>query len=121
MTLAAVMLQLAEEEGRDLINHADISLHPEVSPLILISSGLDLEDLQYVQLVSLNTKYGLNRRKAPPGMRCGGPGDPRNRSAKGKHSGTSKRTAKKDQLVVASSTALHAISRITADKGVFGR
>ncbi|KAG6370267.1 hypothetical protein JVT61DRAFT_12215 [Boletus reticuloceps] len=46
ITLSAVRLQLAEEESWDLASRTDVSLHPEVSPLILISSGLDLQDLQ---------------------------------------------------------------------------
>ncbi|KAG9310539.1 hypothetical protein JVU11DRAFT_9084 [Chiua virens] len=46
MTLSAVRLRLAEEEAKELSKHADISLHAEVSPFILISSGLDIQDLQ---------------------------------------------------------------------------
>jgi hypothetical protein len=47
MTQTTVRLQLAEDEARDLHAGVNASLHNEVSPFILISTGLDLEDEQY--------------------------------------------------------------------------
>jgi hypothetical protein len=48
MTQTAVRHQLAEDEARDLQYGIDTSLHAEVSPFVLISTGLDLEEQQYV-------------------------------------------------------------------------
>lgn len=46
MSQSAVRLHLAEEEALDLKQHTDQSLDPDVSPLILISSGMDIEEQQ---------------------------------------------------------------------------
>lgn len=47
-------LELARIEAAELESGTNISLHADVSPSILISSGIDLEDQQYVaSLVAL--------------------------------------------------------------------
>lgn len=48
MTQTTVRLQLAENKAHDLQAGINVSLHDEVSPFILISTGLDLEDQQLV-------------------------------------------------------------------------
>lgn len=41
-----VRLELAKEEAQELQNGNDVSIHTEISPSVLISMGLDLEDQQ---------------------------------------------------------------------------
>jgi hypothetical protein len=48
ITLASVRLALAKEEEQSLQSGACISLHEDCSPSILISSGLELEEQQYI-------------------------------------------------------------------------
>lgn len=48
ITQASARLKLAELEADELKCGIDVSLHPEVSPSVLIASGLDLEEEQYV-------------------------------------------------------------------------
>ncbi|KAG6372036.1 hypothetical protein JVT61DRAFT_8739 [Boletus reticuloceps] len=59
ITLSAMRLRLVEEESQDLTSRTDVPLHPEVSPLILISSGLDLQDLQCIQFESEQCAFNL--------------------------------------------------------------
>jgi hypothetical protein len=47
MTGAKVRLELAQDEAQELQKGNDLSLHAEISPSILISMGLELEDQQY--------------------------------------------------------------------------
>ncbi|KAG1790350.1 uncharacterized protein HD556DRAFT_1310740 [Suillus plorans] len=47
MMQAAVRLKLSQQEAGDLEKGLDSSLHADISPSILISSGMDLEDQQY--------------------------------------------------------------------------
>ncbi|KIJ21125.1 hypothetical protein PAXINDRAFT_160454 [Paxillus involutus ATCC 200175] len=51
LTQAATRLRLAEEEAQYLQTQVDMSLHAEVSLFIFISSGIDLEEQQYLQLL----------------------------------------------------------------------
>ncbi|KAG1812343.1 hypothetical protein EV424DRAFT_1473566 [Suillus variegatus] len=44
ITQAAIQCQLAEKDAADLQAGADVSLHAEISPSILIVSGIDLQD-----------------------------------------------------------------------------
>ncbi|KAG1796688.1 uncharacterized protein HD556DRAFT_1441369 [Suillus plorans] len=46
MTLAAVHLKLSQQEADDLENGFNNSLHADISPSVLISSGIDLEEQQ---------------------------------------------------------------------------
>jgi len=46
MSQAAIRKRLPEEEAQDLQQHADQSLHLDIFPLILISSGVDIEGQQ---------------------------------------------------------------------------
>ncbi|KAH7905780.1 hypothetical protein BJ138DRAFT_1017239 [Hygrophoropsis aurantiaca] len=46
MSQPSVRLAMAEEEAAELARGVDHSLHPDVSPSILISAGLDLEEQQ---------------------------------------------------------------------------
>lgn len=46
MSLAAVRLRLSQKEAEDLEHGIDYSLHTEVSPSVLISSGIEIEDQQ---------------------------------------------------------------------------
>ncbi|KIJ60877.1 hypothetical protein HYDPIDRAFT_116748 [Hydnomerulius pinastri MD-312] len=46
MTQVKVRLELAKDEAQELQNGNDVSIHAEISPSILISTGLDLEDQQ---------------------------------------------------------------------------
>ncbi|KAG1857820.1 hypothetical protein F4604DRAFT_1882980 [Suillus subluteus] len=46
MTQAAVRRQLAEKEAVDLQAGVDVSLHADISPSLLIASGIDLQDQQ---------------------------------------------------------------------------
>lgn len=46
ITQASVRLELSQLEGQQLSDGVDSSLHPEVSPSVLIASGIDLEALQ---------------------------------------------------------------------------
>lgn len=41
---AAAHLKLAEMEAEELARGIDLSLHPDISPSVLIASGLDLEE-----------------------------------------------------------------------------
>ncbi|KAG1807133.1 uncharacterized protein BJ212DRAFT_1449387 [Suillus subaureus] len=43
---ASVRLELSQLEGQQLTDGVDSSLHPEVSPSVLIAAGIDLESLQ---------------------------------------------------------------------------
>lgn len=45
-------LELARLEATELESGTHTSLHEDISPSVLISSGLDLEELQYVVHVS---------------------------------------------------------------------
>ncbi|KAG1858459.1 hypothetical protein DFJ58DRAFT_715870 [Suillus subalutaceus] len=47
MMLAAVHLKLSQQEAEDLENGLNNSLHMDISPSILISSGMDLKEQQY--------------------------------------------------------------------------
>ncbi|KAG0695048.1 hypothetical protein DFH29DRAFT_985048 [Suillus ampliporus] len=47
MTLAAVRLKLSQQEAEDLENGLNNPLHMDISPSVLISSGMDLEEQQY--------------------------------------------------------------------------
>ncbi|KAG2112112.1 hypothetical protein DEU56DRAFT_749410 [Suillus clintonianus] len=47
LTLAAVRLKLSQQEAQDLENGLNNSLHTDISPSVLISSGIDLEEQQY--------------------------------------------------------------------------
>lgn len=46
ITQAAVRLQLAEIEARELQEGNDMSLHPDISPSVFIAIGIDLENEQ---------------------------------------------------------------------------
>lgn len=46
VTQASVRLALVQQDAKDLEEGTSISLHSEVTPSILISTGLDLEDAQ---------------------------------------------------------------------------
>jgi hypothetical protein len=46
VTQAGARLRLVQMEAQELKTGLDVSLHPEVSPSIFISSGLDLEEEQ---------------------------------------------------------------------------
>jgi hypothetical protein len=46
MMLSLVRLRLAEEEAQDLQQCTDRSLHSYISLSVLISQGIDLEDIQ---------------------------------------------------------------------------
>ncbi|KAG1775873.1 hypothetical protein EV702DRAFT_972290, partial [Suillus placidus] len=46
MTQAAIRRQLAEKEAADLRAGVDVSLHADISPSVLITSGIDLQDQQ---------------------------------------------------------------------------
>ncbi|KAG1884716.1 hypothetical protein F4604DRAFT_1878684 [Suillus subluteus] len=46
MSLAAVRLRLSQKEAEDLERSLNYSLHTEVSPSVLISSGIEIEDQQ---------------------------------------------------------------------------
>ncbi|KIK44649.1 hypothetical protein CY34DRAFT_41081, partial [Suillus luteus UH-Slu-Lm8-n1] len=48
MMLAAVHLKLSQQEAKDLKNGLNNSLHMDISPSVLILSGMDLEEQQYV-------------------------------------------------------------------------
>lgn len=48
MTQAMVHLEFAEHKRCDLQDGIDSSLHAEISPSMLISNDLELEDQQYV-------------------------------------------------------------------------
>jgi len=48
MTQAAVRLALSKAEAEEIERGNNISLHDDISPSMLISSGLELEDQQYV-------------------------------------------------------------------------
>lgn len=43
----AIQLKLAEMEASDLQQGTDISLHPNISPSVFITSNVDLESEQY--------------------------------------------------------------------------
>ncbi|KAG1843694.1 hypothetical protein C8R48DRAFT_618502 [Suillus tomentosus] len=46
ITQAAACLKLVEMEAQELARGIDLSLHPDISPSVLIASGLDLEEEQ---------------------------------------------------------------------------
>jgi hypothetical protein len=46
MTQAAIRRQLAEKEAADLQAGVGVSLHADISPSVLIASGIDLQDQQ---------------------------------------------------------------------------
>jgi hypothetical protein len=46
MSQAAVRLSLSQKEASDLERGINVSLHSDISPSILISSGIDYEDQQ---------------------------------------------------------------------------
>jgi hypothetical protein len=46
ITQAGTRLKQAELEAKELEQGIDVSLHPEISPSVLIASGLDLEEEQ---------------------------------------------------------------------------
>ncbi|KIK42783.1 hypothetical protein CY34DRAFT_58396, partial [Suillus luteus UH-Slu-Lm8-n1] len=46
ITQASARLRLAEMEAQELARGIDLSLHPDISPSVLIASGLDLEEEQ---------------------------------------------------------------------------
>lgn len=46
MTQAAVRLELAWQDTKDIEDGLSASLHVEVTPSILISTGIDLEHVQ---------------------------------------------------------------------------
>lgn len=69
MTQTAVRLQLAENEARDLEGGINTSLHDEISPFQLISSGLDLEDQQYGSLFIVASSALLTVFQAPASCR----------------------------------------------------
>ncbi|KAG1844729.1 hypothetical protein C8R48DRAFT_617802 [Suillus tomentosus] len=48
ITQAAARLKLAEMEAEELTRGIDLSLHPDISPSVLIASGLDLEEEEAV-------------------------------------------------------------------------
>jgi hypothetical protein len=50
VTQASVRLELSQLEAQQLRQGIDASLHPDVSPSVLIAVGIDLEALQYVCL-----------------------------------------------------------------------
>jgi hypothetical protein len=49
VTQAAIRNKLNKDEADELAKGMDIMLHADVSPCVLITTGLDLEDLQYVE------------------------------------------------------------------------
>ncbi|KAG1789918.1 hypothetical protein EV424DRAFT_1549952 [Suillus variegatus] len=59
ITQAGARLRLAELEANELERGIDVSLHPEVSPSVLIASGLDLEEEQH-RLKSLVESMGMH-------------------------------------------------------------
>jgi hypothetical protein len=46
MSLTAVQLHLSQKEAEDLERGLNYSLHMEVSPSVLVSSGIEIEDQQ---------------------------------------------------------------------------
>lgn len=56
ITQAGVRAQLVELEAQELEAGNDCSLHADVSPSILISSGIELEDQQCIKL-SLSSSF----------------------------------------------------------------
>jgi hypothetical protein len=46
MTLSEVRLRLAKEEAQELVDHADVSLHTNISPFVLMLQGIDIEEIQ---------------------------------------------------------------------------
>ncbi|KAI6096537.1 hypothetical protein EDD16DRAFT_1719774 [Pisolithus croceorrhizus] len=63
ITQASIRLQLAKEEARAAQRSPEPPLHPDISPSILISAGIDLEDQQRRLRVDL-TKLGLHATDA---------------------------------------------------------
>ncbi|KAG2144236.1 hypothetical protein DEU56DRAFT_937900 [Suillus clintonianus] len=59
ITQAGARLKLAELEAEELAHGVDVSLHPEISPSVLIAAGLDIEDEQR-RLTSLIKSMGLH-------------------------------------------------------------
>lgn len=52
MTQSAVRLCLTEEETRDLQGKSNMFMQADISPLILISSGLDIQELYTVRVMN---------------------------------------------------------------------
>jgi len=46
LSQSTIRLCLAEEEAQDLQQHADQLLHTNISPLVLISLGMDIKEQQ---------------------------------------------------------------------------
>ncbi|KIK93224.1 hypothetical protein PAXRUDRAFT_26403 [Paxillus rubicundulus Ve08.2h10] len=57
MSQVNVQLELARDEAQRLQHRNDVSLHAKISPSILISTGLDLEDQQLEQWSSVQALY----------------------------------------------------------------
>ncbi|KAG1828061.1 hypothetical protein EV424DRAFT_1471297 [Suillus variegatus] len=63
ITQAGVRLKLAELEAEDLQRGIDSSLHPQISPSVLIASGIDLEQEHLMQMRnSLHRRIDMWRR-----------------------------------------------------------
>ena len=48
ITQASIRLQLAKEEAEISLSESEVPLHPDVTAGFFISTGIDLEDQQYV-------------------------------------------------------------------------
>lgn len=48
ITQASIRLQLAKEEAEISLSESEVPLHPDVTASFFISTGIDLEDQQYV-------------------------------------------------------------------------
>jgi len=46
ITQASIRFQLAKEEANTTVDDSKLPLHPDITPSILISAGIDLEDQQ---------------------------------------------------------------------------
>jgi hypothetical protein len=46
MTLSEVRLCLADEEAQELVDHANVSLHTDISLFVLMSQDIDIEEIQ---------------------------------------------------------------------------
>ncbi|KIK42376.1 hypothetical protein CY34DRAFT_83691, partial [Suillus luteus UH-Slu-Lm8-n1] len=65
ITQAAIRLQLAEIEARELQEGNDMSLHPDISPSIFIAIGIDLESEQrrFKSDITLRGEHPTDRQK----------------------------------------------------------
>lgn len=70
VTQAKIRLELAKEEAKLLQEGEDISLDSEVSPSVLISTGMDLEDQQYVNTLRGSIACVVDKPQAT--FVCGG-------------------------------------------------